>query len=271
MKYIDSILKKTSYCYISAYRKAGFITNKISVKLKKIQKYRSDLNYFIKVCDWIIQKEPKLDDADQTAGLLGEYFWQDLLIAKLVIDLKPHRHIDIGSRIDGFIAHLACTRNIEVFDIRPLPEKIPGVNFHQVDIMNLPSQFHSSADCVTCLHSIEHFGLGRYGDLLDHDGWKSGLKNLSLLLSNSGKLIISTPVGAQRVKFNAHRIFNPNSIIEESKKYNLQIESFYSISNLEEPSTYFEKSDDIFRDFKKIQFQKYSLGIFVFKKVNTIA
>jgi hypothetical protein len=32
--------------------------------------------------------------------------------------LNPVRHIDIGSRIDGFVANVAAFRKIEVLDVR---------------------------------------------------------------------------------------------------------------------------------------------------------
>ena len=34
--------------------------------------------------------------------------------------LNLKRHVDIGSRLDGFVAHVASFREIEVLDIRPL-------------------------------------------------------------------------------------------------------------------------------------------------------
>ena len=37
----------------------------------------------------------------------GHYFHQDLLIARKIFPNQPVRHVDIGSRIDGFVAHVA--------------------------------------------------------------------------------------------------------------------------------------------------------------------
>ena len=58
----------------------------------------------------------------QPAGAAsGHYFHQDLLVARDVFARNPTRHIDVGSRVDGFVAHVASFREIEVVDIRPLP------------------------------------------------------------------------------------------------------------------------------------------------------
>lgn len=64
---------------------------------------------------------PILSDKDEYSGTAsGHYFHQDLLVAQLVYINNPERNVDIGSRIDGFVAHVTSFRNIEVFDIREL-------------------------------------------------------------------------------------------------------------------------------------------------------
>jgi predicted SAM-dependent methyltransferase len=71
-----------------------------------------------------------------------------------------------------------------------------------------------SVDSLSCLHVIEHIGLGRYGDPVDPDGWLLGLKELQRVLKPGGRLLIGTPCGRQRVVFHAHRVFSPSMIIE---------------------------------------------------------
>ena len=131
---------------------------------------------------------PILLDRSEPASLLGEYFWQDLFVAERVISLNPLRHVDIGSRIDGFVAHLACVRQVEVFDVRPLPVRINNVSFTQWDITEPNPALFGTYDCVTCLHTLEHIGLGRYGDQLNPDGWSKALASLARLLQPQGYL-----------------------------------------------------------------------------------
>jgi len=69
----------------------------------------------------------------------SEYFWQDLLVARCIHAAAPSKHVDIGSRVDGFVAHVASFREIEVFDVRPVTTHIPGVAFTQADMMNAAS------------------------------------------------------------------------------------------------------------------------------------
>src|SRR6056297_3726527 len=62
---------------------------------------------------------PMLDERFKTSGTMsGHYFHQDLYVARQIFFNKPKRHIDIGSRTDGFVAHVAVFREIEIIDIR---------------------------------------------------------------------------------------------------------------------------------------------------------
>ena len=107
---------------------------------------------------------PCLHDRYEEGGATkSEYFWQDLLVARAIHAAKPVRHVDIGSRVDGFVAHVASFRNCEVFDVRPISTAVPGVIFRQADLMNpasLPTISEDGyCDSLSCLHAIEHFGL----------------------------------------------------------------------------------------------------------------
>lgn len=138
----------------------------------------------------------------------GHYFHQDLLVAREVFEQRPTRHIDVGSSIHGFVSHVASFRTIEVIDIRPVINPVAGIMFIQQDATQLGPEWDGAADSVSCLHALEHFGLGRYGDRIDPDGWRRGLDGLTRLVQPGGRLYLSVPTGAtQRVDFNAHRVF----------------------------------------------------------------
>lgn len=153
---------------------------------------------------------PVYEDRFESAGsATGHYFHQDLLVAREVFQRNPKRHVDVGSAIYGFVSHVAAFREIEVLDIRPVPTPVSGIRFIQQDVMDLDSAFHDYADSVSCLHALEHFGLGRYGDPVDYDGWRKGLQALTRMLTPRGTLYLGVPTGEpQRVEFNAHRVFS---------------------------------------------------------------
>lgn len=162
------------------------------------------------------------------------YFLQDLFVAQRVFLNKPVLHVDVGSRVDGFVAHLATFRTIRVFDIRHLENNIPNVEFIQADMMSeLPESLHACCDSVSSLHAIEHFGLGRYGDPVCWNGHILGMNNLTRILKLGGKLYFSVPIGPQRVEFNAHRVFSVGWLLEFfAKNYNVDQFSYIDLGVL---------------------------------------
>ena len=174
---------------------------------------------------------PCLNDAKTTNGVLSDYFHQDLLVAQRIFERRPTRHADVGSRVDGFVAHLAVFREVEVFDIRPIGGKINNVRFHQLDIMShLGDKWFGAFDSVSCLHALEHFGLGRYGDPIDYFGYLKGFAALSNLTSPGGRLYLSVPLGPQRIEFNAHRVFSLD-YLQQMCAQNFDIEEFSYIDD----------------------------------------
>lgn len=159
---------------------------------------------------------PCLHDRFEEGGTTrNEYFWQDLLVARSIFETRPARHIDVGSRVDGFVAHVASFREIEVLDVRPITTEVPGVVFRQADLMQPldPESLGGTCDSLSCLHAIEHFGLGRYGDPIDANGHERGIAHMAGLLAPGGIFYLSTGLGRERVEFNANRVFDPRSII----------------------------------------------------------
>ena len=157
-----------------------------------------------------------LSDYNDHAGKnKGHYFHQDLLISSLIFKDKPKRHIDVGSRIDGFVAAVASFREIEIIDIRSMPNtEHKNIKFTQADITSFSELTTiGKTDSLSCLHAIEHFGLGRYGDLVDINVHQKGISNLIKLLAPFARFYISFPIGMRdEVHFNAHRVFHPKSI-----------------------------------------------------------
>lgn len=181
---------------------------------------------------WPIELFPALGDRAMPAGAArGHYFHMDLWAARAVFKGNFNRVVDVGSRIDGYVAHVLAFRSIECLDVRPMTETVPGLHFRQADMMESTSLPSDYADCVSCLHAIEHFGLGRYGDPVDVDGWRKGLAGLARLMTKNGVLLLAVPVGRQRIEFDAHRVFDPDTIIDTARELGLSCEEFSLIDD----------------------------------------
>lgn len=173
---------------------------------------------------------PCFQDRKAESGTVGgHYFHQDLLVARRIFQNNPARHVDIGSRFDGFIAHVASFRPIEVFDIRGLKNPPENVLFKKADLMDANFSLVDYCDSLSCLHALEHFGLGRYGDRIDYHGHLIGWENIHKLLCRGGRLYFSVPIGKQRIEFNAHRVFSLSYLLKlMEKKYSLEAFSYVS-------------------------------------------
>jgi SAM-dependent methyltransferase len=228
-----------------------------------LPRYFLDLQNFKKTCSEKIVMKPCLHDRNEEGGSAkGEYFWQDLYVARKIFQANPVRHVDIGSRFDGFVTHVASYRDIEVIDIRPIQANIPGVTFMRMDMMgdNIPLEHY--CDSISCLHALEHFGLGRYGDPLDPEGHVKGLKNMAKLLKTSGRLYLSVPIGIERIEFNANRVFCPERLVGVATSIGFKLERLSWIAQ-DGPVV---ESIDVLSDLKLLKKMHYALAIFFFVK-----
>ena len=158
---------------------------------------------------------PILHETDLGAGAVVEhYFHQDLWAAKRIFAARPDSHVDVGSRVDGFVAHLLVFMPVTLVDIRPVQATIPGLTFVQSDATKLDGFEDDSVASISSLHAAEHFGLGRYGDPIDPDACFSFMRALARVLAPGGRLYFSVPIGRERVEFNAHRVFATDTIFK---------------------------------------------------------
>jgi hypothetical protein len=205
-----------------------------------------------------------LHDWHEEAGSTkSEYFWQDLLVARMIFEAAPEKHVDIGSSVDGFVAHVASFREIEVFDVRPVTTQMPGMTFRQADLMDPVEGRAGCCDSLSSLHALEHFGLGRYGDPIDSKGSERGLANMARLLKENGVLYLSVPIGIALVRFNAHRVFDPRSLISLAKQHSLRLSALTVIW----PDGRVETFGPDEAPLSTLASHRYALGLFVFRKM----
>lgn len=66
---------------------------------------------------------------------------------------------------------------------------------------------NNNYDCIVTYSSIEHSGLGRYGDPLNPNGDVKTMHDIYSNLKENGFLIWGAPVGKDALVWNAHRIY----------------------------------------------------------------
>lgn len=241
----------------------GFDPRRMVRSLRGIPRYVAGWLRFRREYEGRLDFLPCLYDWYEEGGSTkDEYFWQDLYVAREIHLSNPAKHVDIGSRINGFVAHVASFREIEVFDIRPVSSLIPGVMFRQADLMNPPESLVEYCDSLSCLHALEHFGLGRYGDPIDPNGYAAGLRSMVKMLRSGGVFYLSVPVGIERVEFNAHHIFDPCKLVQLAAANGLQLRKLAWIGESHE----LIQSVNLEQDMNGLGKLRYVLGIFAFIK-----
>ena len=148
---------------------------------------------------------PCLSDWTATAPFDRHYTYHTAWAARLVAQTRPAEHVDIGS-LHYFSTLISAFVPVRYYDFRPASWKLSGLATGAVDICRLPWPSQSIGS-LSCMHVVEHVGLGRYGDRLHAAGDLQAMRELKRVLAPRGNLLLVVPVGQPRICYNAHRVY----------------------------------------------------------------
>lgn len=154
--------------------------------------------------DWIVI------DEDKDHGMDCQYVAHTAWAARILAAMRPVRHVDIGSFL-YFATLISAFIPMEYYDYRHMEITMDGLTVSHTDLLALPFP-DNSIESLSCMHVVEHVGLGRYGDVLDPDGDLKAIGELKRVLSPGGTLLFVVPVGKPEIRFNAHRTYSPEQI-----------------------------------------------------------
>lgn len=206
----------------------------------------------------LIDLQPCLVDWTAYTPFDPHYFYQGAWLARKVSAQKPSHHTDISSSVLT-ISVLSGFVETTFVDYRPLKSNLSGLKSIAGDILALAFD-DKSIDSLSCLHVIEHIGLGRYGDPLDPNGSIKAALELQRVVADDGSLYLSVPVGRERICFNAHRVFYPETIISMFSELELIDFSYVDDSGQLHSETSFNEASDL----------DYGCGMFHFRKLQLI-
>ena len=225
--------------------------------LKEIILYLRDARRFKKVYtgSYPIRFLPLLFERTKKSVFDPHYVYQAYWAMHRIAGIeKPEFHVDLSSNIQ-FLAQLSAMLPVIQLEYRPANVNLPSCNRLSGDILNLPFS-GQSLKSVSCLHVIEHIGLGRYGDPLDKNGCWNALLELQRVVEPGGSLFLSVPVGNPVIYFNANYVFNAIDIKETLSDFEL-----VEFSYVDDDGDFFEGGnlEDTFA-------MKLALGLFHFKR-----
>lgn len=132
----------------------------------------------------------------------------------------------------------------------------------------LSDQF-DPVDVIVSFSSLEHSGLGRYGDALNPDGDKEALAQAWCMLRPGGLLVLGVPMSCQEkgeLVFNAHRVYGFERLAYISENYELVgfVSNECRINSKRDPIIVFRKPNNLSKtntleiaDFQRSAFQKH--------------
>lgn len=153
---------------------------------------------------------PCLQDALTFTPFDQHYIYHPAWAARKLAQIKPSEHVDISS-ILSFSSIVSAFVPVKFYDYRPAQLSLNNYASDFADLLQLPFP-DSSIESLSCMHTVEHIGLGRYGDPLDAGGDLKAIAELKRVLKPGGHLLFVTPVGKPVVQFNAHRVYSYEQI-----------------------------------------------------------
>jgi SAM-dependent methyltransferase len=154
---------------------------------------------------------PKLGEATAQTGFDHHYIYHPAWAARIVAKTKPPVHVDISSTLH-FCSMLSAFVPVKFYDYRPAKLELDNLESGRADLTKMPFLDNSIAS-LSCMHTVEHVGLGRYGDPLDANGDLKAVAELKRVTARGGNLLFVVPTGRPKVMFNAHRIYSYRQII----------------------------------------------------------
>lgn len=220
-------------------------------KFRRLSRTRPDLRLVWR------DRYPCLTDNTGATGFDRHYVFHTAWAARVVAQNKPEKHIDISSSL-YFCSILSALLPIEFYDYRPAALGLDNLRSERGDLLQLPFG-DGTVRSLSCMHVVEHVGLGRYGDRLDSHGDVRAMAELKRVLAPMGNLLFVVPVGRPRVMFNAHRIYSYEQILSDFS--DLTLKEFSLIPDDEATGGLIRHADP-----GLVKKQNYACGCFWFQK-----
>lgn len=201
---------------------------------------------------------PQIKDKTIKTGFDRHYIYHIAWAMRVLSENKPEKHIDISSSLH-FCASLSAFIPTEFYDYRPADLGLSNLDTGKADLTNLRFE-DSSIKSLSCMHTVEHIGLGRYGDPIDPTGDIKAAKELSRVLASEGQLLFVVPIGNKsKIEWNAHRIYTYDDVLALFPT--LTLKEFSLIPENEKDGGLIRNADK-----KLLDKENYACGCFLFTK-----
>ncbi len=200
---------------------------------------------------------PCIYDKTKFTGFDRHYIYHPAWAARILKETNPDIHVDISSSLH-FCSIVSAFIPVKFYDFRPAKLELSNLLSEHADLTHLPFA-SNSIQSLSCMHTIEHIGLGRYGDPIDPDGDIKAINELKRVLAVNGNLLFVVPIGKTTIMYNAHRIYSYDQIMEYFKDFRLLD---FSLVPDDKKLGFINNASKEMADI-----QNYGCGCFWFKKI----
>jgi hypothetical protein len=254
-KIVKNFLRKIKYSYLG--KKINTFKNLIVFEREfSIFKATHGQRFSIESKD----KYPCLNDKGVMTSFDKHYTYHTAWAARKLQNISPAEHVDISS-LTYFSTLVSAFIPVKFYDYRPAHIELDSLTCNHADITSLPFE-DNTINSLSCMHVVEHIGLGRYGDPLDVDGDLKAINELKRVIECKGNLFFVVPIGKPKIMFNAHRIYDYDQIVSYFEGFDLK--EFTLIPD--------QSNEGLIVNASKEQsdIQNYACGCFWFKKSNIL-
>ncbi|RLA89626.1 MAG: hypothetical protein DRG58_04425 [Deltaproteobacteria bacterium] len=127
---------------------------------------------------------------------------------------QPLRILDIGSSSSYVPLQLARQgHQVVAVDIRPYPLRHRNLTYISGDVTDASfGEGLSPFDVVTCISTLEHIGLGYYGEKMARQGDEMAVATLHRLLKPGGSLLLTLPFAGKFSQDDFQRVYDFENI-----------------------------------------------------------
>jgi hypothetical protein len=184
------------------------------------------MNYEIPILDWYINNTLETSivwDDKVMSDMLEQSTYENVITncaridgydaAKLImaglqkIENLPGKSVAVIGSLDPWIECICMNNGIK--DVTTVEYNPPVCTHPDLKIMSYNDFVVSDKkyDIIISYSSIEHSGLGRYGDPIDPNGDLKAMDQMVEKLNADGHMLLGIPIGKDSIVWNAHRVY----------------------------------------------------------------
>lgn len=159
----------------------------------------------------------------ETSERVIEYPW----VLRNLDSRRNDRILDVGCRW-SLLAYELAARGYNVYgiDVGPFDDVPANMKLYQADVRKSPFPY-DFFDCIIAVSTLEHVGLGAYGDPVSPDADFEAIGELNRILKKNGKMLVTLPFASKHLITYPHRFYDKRRLVSLLRNMLVEKEDYY--------------------------------------------